>query len=81
MSSIRVAAVERRSVQTLKTLEFSMIRSGGVKGVFLRTSYEWSDGFSFFFGQPLINTSEAIWQMLRNVILLSLCVTRVEYSL
>lgn len=33
MSSIGVVAVERQSVQTLKTLEFSMSRSGGVKGV------------------------------------------------
>lgn len=33
------------------------------------------------FGQPLIKISEAIWQTLRNFILLSLCITRVEYSL
>lgn len=33
MPSIRVVAVERQSVRTLKTLEFSMVCSGGVKGV------------------------------------------------
>lgn len=34
MSSICIVAAERQSAQTLKTLEFSLIRSGGVKGVF-----------------------------------------------
>lgn len=33
MSSIRVVAVERQSVRTLNTLEFSTIRFGGGKGV------------------------------------------------
>lgn len=33
------------------------------------------------FGQPLIKISEAIWQTLRNFIVLSLCIPTVEYSL
>lgn len=66
MSSIGVVAVERQSVQTLKTLEFSMSRSGGVKRCF--GGYHMSSQMVLF-GQPLIKISEAHWQTLRNFIL------------
>lgn len=73
----RVVAVERQSVRTLKTLEFSMSRSRGVKGVLedIIRVVRW------FFGQQLIKISKAIWQTLRKFILLGLCITTMEYSL